>query len=80
MFDVDNVTSLDNDIVDINKVMTFIGTQMLLAGWSVNDNAQNQLLYRPFIMLVGSSHDDGQRCPTLVNQNMDLSAGITLII
>jgi hypothetical protein len=68
------IMSLSQLLVNIKRIIRFVQTQVLLAGWTSNDNGDNEVSDRPFIMAVGSAQLHGQRCTSLINQDVNLGS------
>ncbi len=58
MLDVRLVMLLFDKLVDIFRVITFVGTEVLLGIRSLDHNLDHEIMRRPFVMLVGSSDVD----------------------
>ena len=74
MLDMRCVELLFNHLMDIIIVVAFVGTEMLLnvlRVWALDHNGKDEVIGRPFVMLVGASDMNGEWCSELVNQNMD---------
>jgi len=71
MFDVGNIARLLNKLMHIIVIIAFIRTQVLLFLLGAFDhNRDNQIIGRPFIMLVGSGDMKRQRRTPLIDQQM----------
>ena len=66
------IIGLCNQKMHIIKIISFVQTEMLFLRGTANHNGNDEVINRPFIMLISASNMNRQRCPTLVNQNMNL--------
>ena len=75
VLDMRLVLRLFNHLVDILIIVALVGGQMLLDLLRVrtlDDNREEKIVRRPFVMFIGSGHMNRQRRPHLIDQNMDL--------
>ena len=68
------IALLCNEFMDIGIIVALVCTQVLIFRRSPNHNMQNQVIERPFIVLIGSRDPNGQQSAALIDQNMDFAA------
>lgn len=74
MFDVGLITLAVNKLVNILKIVTFVCTQVLLRIRSFDNNMDDQIINRPFIMFICSSNMNCEWRSSFINQNMDFGS------
>jgi len=74
MFDMGDVTFGEHKSMHVFIAIPFIATQMLLRRWALNGDMNDQVIQRPFVMLVGSRNPGGQRSAALVHQKVNFTA------
>jgi hypothetical protein len=74
VFDMHNVASLLHKLMDVGKIITFIGTEMLFGLRAFDDNRDNEIIRRPLVVLIGSRQHHDQGSTALVHQDVDLAA------
>lgn len=70
--DVALVVGLRNHLVDISRIIRFVQAQVLFACRSVNDNREDKIVHRPFIVLIGAGDVNRQGCPSFIDQDVHL--------
>jgi len=79
VLDMDDITSLLDKAMNIWKIVTSVYAQMLLGRGARDNNRDNQVIRRPFVMAISASHQDRQGCTPLVYQYMDFTASFAAI-
>ena len=79
MFDMACIPVGGNDRMDIRIIIAFIRTQVLLLRGPDHHNRKEHRFGVPFVMLVGTTDHHGQRCPPLVDQQMNFAASFAAI-
>jgi hypothetical protein len=74
MFDMFDVTFGEHEGVHVFIVIAFIRAQMLLRRRAFDGNMNDQIIQRPFIMLVGDCNPDRQWSTALIHQQVDFTA------
>ena len=74
--DVALVVGLRHQLVDVSRIVCFVQAQVLFTCWSGDDNREDEVVHRPFIVLIGTADIDRQWCPSFVDQ--DVHFGPTL--
>ena len=75
--DVFLIIGFGNKTVDIVEIIPFIQTKMLFFRRTRDHNRENQVINRPFVVLVSTGEMHRQRCTSLINQNMNLGTAFT---
>jgi hypothetical protein len=70
--DVALVVGLRHQLVDVSRIICFVQAQVLFACWSGDNNREDEVVHRPFIVLIGTGDVDRQWRPSFVDQDMDL--------
>ena len=73
------IIGFGNKMVDIVKIIPFIQTKMLFFCRTWNHNGENKVINRPFVVLVSAGKMHGQRCASLIDQDMDLGTAFTSV-
>lgn len=68
------ITLFNNELMNIRKIIAFVCAHMLIRSRSPYHYMQNQIVQRPFVMLIGSCDPNGQRSTPLIDQKMDFAA------
>ena len=74
MVDMGDIVSFCNSLIHIIIVIALVGTEMLfdfLRVWALKGQVFNQVISRPLVMLIGSSHLQSQWGTLLIDQNVD---------
>jgi hypothetical protein len=79
MLDVRNVALLLRYLMHVRIVITFIGAEVLLHGRTRHGYGKDQVIGRPFVMLISAGDLYGQRRAALINQDMHLAAQLGAI-
>ena len=77
MVDMGDIVSFCNSLMDIIKVIALVSTEMLfdfMRVWALKGQVFNQVISRPLVMLIGSSHLQSQWGTLLIDQNVDFGA------
>jgi hypothetical protein len=74
MFDVLNVISQSDKNMHIFVVVAFISTKMLLAVRAFCNDVNDQIIRRPFVMLICACYENRQWCATFIHQKMNFAA------
>ncbi len=75
--DVFLIISFGNKNMDIVKIIPFVQTKMLFFRRARDHNGEDQVINRPFVMLVSTGKMHRQRCASLINQDMNLGTAFT---
>jgi hypothetical protein len=75
--DVFLIIGFGNKAVDIVEIIPFIQTKMLFFRRTWDHNGENQVINRPFVVLVSTGKMHRQRRASLINQDMDLGTAFT---
>jgi hypothetical protein len=67
------VIGLRHQLVDVSRIICFVQAQVLFACWSGDNNREDEVVDRPFIVLIGTGDVDRQWCPSFVDQDMYFS-------
>ena len=67
------------ETMDIIEIIPFVQTEMLFFRRARDHNRKDEVIDRPFIMLVSPSKMNCQRCATLVNQDVNLRPAFTAV-
>ena len=68
--DVALVVGLRHQLVDVSRIICFVQAQVLFACWSGDNNREDEVVHRPFIVLISTTDVDRQWCPSFVDQDM----------
>jgi len=77
VFDMGNVAFLLNKLMDIIIIIAAVHADMLFnRDWvrTRDDNRDNQVVRRPFVMAIRTGNENGQRCPSFIDQQVNLAA------
>ena len=66
------VISRCNKTVHVIEIISFVQTKMLFLRWAVYHNRNDEVIDRPFVMLICAGDMNCQRRATLVNQDVNL--------
>jgi hypothetical protein len=77
--DVALVVGLRHQLVDVSGIICFVQAQVLFACWSGDDNREDEVVHRPFIVLIGTANVDRQGCPSLVDQDMHFGPALASV-
>jgi hypothetical protein len=64
------VVGLRHQLVDVSCIICFVQAQVLFAGWSGDNNREDEVVHRPFIVLIGTADVDRQWCSSFIDQDM----------
>ena len=67
------------ETMDIIEIIPFVQTEMLFFRRSSDHNGKDEVIDRPFILLISTSKMDCQRRATLVNQDVNLRPAFTAV-
>jgi hypothetical protein len=73
VFDMSDIALLLHKAMDIIEVIASVSTQMLFGIRARDNNRDNQVICRPFVMDVCTSDKYCQRCAASVDQDMDFT-------
>lgn len=73
VLDMWDVVLIPYDLMDVEEVVPLVGTQVLSHRGSMYNDREDQVIDRPLVVFVGSSHVNRQRCATLIDQHMYLA-------
>ena len=79
MGDMFLIIDFGNKPVDIVKIISFIQTKMLLFCRTWDHNGEDQVIHRPFVVLVCTGKMHRQRRATFINLDMDLGPTFTSV-
>ena len=79
VLDVNDIASLLNKVMNIWKIIASVCAQMLMGSGARDNNRDNQVIRRPFVMAVSTSHQDRQGRTPPVYQHMDFAASFAPI-
>jgi hypothetical protein len=79
VLDMNDIASLLHKVMNIWKIVASVCAQMLLGSRAGDNNRNNQVVRRPFVMTVSASHQDRQGCTPPVYQYMDFAASFAAI-
>jgi hypothetical protein len=68
------VVGLRHQLVDVSRIVCFVQAQVLFACWSGDDDRKDEVVHRPFVVLIGTADVDRQWCPSFVDQDMHLGS------
>lgn len=77
--DVFLIIGFGNKAMDIFEIISFIQTKMLFLRGAWDHNRENQVINRPFVVLVSTGKMHRQRCAALINQDMNLGPAFTSV-
>ena len=64
------VVGFSEQQLNISRIIRFVQAQVLFACWSGDNNREDEVVHRPFIVLIGTADVDRQWCPSFVDQDM----------
>jgi hypothetical protein len=73
------VVGAADQLVDVCEIIPLVQTEVLLTGGAPDHNRENEVINRPFVMLIGASDVQSQGSATFVNQEMDLGPTLSTI-
>jgi hypothetical protein len=73
------IIGIFDNLMNIVEIVGFVQTQMLLAIGASDDNRENQVINRPFVMLISPGDMNRQWSAAFVNQDMNLSAPFSTV-
>lgn len=73
------VVGLADQLMNIDVIIAFVQTEMLLTGGTLDHNGEDEVIHRPFVVLIGAGDVQSQRSAALINQEMDLGPTLATI-
>ena len=73
------IIGFSNENMNIIEIITFVQTKMLFFRRARDHNGKDEVINRPFVMLVSTGKMNRQRSAALVNQDMNLCPAFTAV-
>ena len=68
------IVGLFNQEMDVFEIIAFVQTEMLFTAWSPYHDRNEQVINRPFVVLIGTGEVHRQGCASFINQDVNLGA------
>ena len=73
------IVGFGNETMDVVVIIAFVQTEMLFFRRAGDHNRKDQVIDRPFVMLVSTGKMNRQRSAALINQDMNLGPTFTAV-
>jgi hypothetical protein len=79
MGDMSVIVGICNNLMNILEIISLVQAQMLFAIGTGDNNRDDEVINRPFVMLIGASDMNGQGCAAFINQDVNLGAALATV-